>query len=112
MSRIHLSIRYKKPDDDQRRGIWNSLFDKLARDQRNEKKAQEERAAQQQEQSRGTIIKRNPPTPKRPFIQVEESAQKLALGTVDTRYHELKLNGREIRNSKFNAQLPLLSVNS
>jgi len=103
MSRIHLSIRYKKPTDAQRIEIWFSLFDKLARDQRNEKQAREERATQQQEHPRGNSMESNPKAAQSPLVHIEESAQKLALGTVDSRYHELKLNGREIRNSKFTA---------
>ncbi|KAF8859027.1 P-loop containing nucleoside triphosphate hydrolase protein [Acephala macrosclerotiorum] len=97
MSRIHLSIRYKKPTDDQRREIWNGLFDKLARDQRNEKQAREEQGAQEREHPKGNPLEKDP-KPHNSFIRIEESAQRLALGSVDSRYQKLKLNGREIKN--------------
>lgn len=102
MSRIHLSIRYKKPTDDQRREIWNGLFDKLARDQRNEKQTQEEREVQEREHPKGNPLEIDL-KPHNLFIRIEESAQRLALGSVDSRYQELKLNGREIKNSRVTA---------
>jgi len=96
MSRIHLAIRYKKPTDDQRREIWNSLFNKLARDQRAEM-AREEGKVQEREHRKDISLEKDS-EPRSLFIRIEDSAQRLALGVVDSRYQDLKLNGREIKN--------------
>jgi hypothetical protein len=93
MSRIHLSIRYKRPDDEQRKDIWNALFDKLERDQAKERRSKQDKVEPSDISCEDQTEKLS-----KPSIKIANCAKQLALGEVDPACNKLGLNGRDIRN--------------
>ena len=92
MSRIHLAIRYDRPSDDQRKEIWRSLFDKLEDDQRLESL----------ERRRGRTpsgLKAQAQEETKPVIIIPQTTRDVALSKNEYAA-DMKLNGRDIRNSK------------
>lgn len=92
MSRIHLTIEYKRPIDEQRKEIWNNLFDKLEIDQESDNSSQ----------SRGHYSINNTDVPKKPphpRIRIMSTARNVVLEK-ESYSINFQINARDIRNSE------------
>lgn len=90
MSRIHLAVGYKSPDDSQRKRIWRELFDKLENDQTTEAQL----LAQNTTGGKDSCVDKSTAKPK---IVVTSSARHVVN---EKTYASMALNGRDIRNRK------------